>query len=225
MNIVITGSASGLGAALMESLVGAGHNCVGYDLQDGRDVRCSEHAEQFFKDFPTTDVLINNAGVNGLDWLSSLTEERWDTIMDTNAKGIYVMSRAAVPYLKQRKGAIINIVSNAAHVPMRASLAYNASKGAAHIMTLQLARELAPDITVLGIAPNRLAETEMTDFIDSECSRVRGWSLEEALTYERKTSLVGERTPPHLIAALVAHLLQSKEHHEYLTGCILPYGA
>lgn len=225
MNIVITGSNSGLGAALMEALVGAGHACVGYDLRDGRDVRCSAHAEAFFSQHPNTDVLINNAGVNGLDWLHSLTEERWATIMDTNAKGIYVMSRAAAPILVHRKGTIINIVSNAAHVPMRASLAYNASKGAAHIMTLQLARELAPDVTVFGVAPNRLAETEMTDLIDSECARVRGWSLEEALAYERKTSLVGERTPPHLIAALVTHLVQSKEHHKYLTGCILPYGA
>ena len=172
-------------------------------------------------------MLINNAGVNLIDWLENFEEDMWDKVMDTNAKGIYMMTKACLPSLIRRKGTILNIVSNAAHMPMTCSLAYNASKGAAHIMTLQLARELTKKhgITVFGIAPNKLKGTGMSDAIDDQVVKTRGWTKEYAQQYQLNGLLTGEETPPQRLAEFVAFLLQSKEHHKYLTGCILPYGA
>ena len=222
-NILITGTGKGLGKAMKEELEKQGHSIIDYNLEDGNDVRTTKDLIMW----ENIDVLINNAGVNLIDWLENLEEDMWDKVMDTNAKGIYMMTKACLPSLIRRKGTVLNIVSNAAHMPMTCSLAYNASKGAAHIMTLQLARELTKKhgITVFGIAPNKLKGTGMSDAIDDQVVKTRGWTKEYAQQYQLNGLLTGEETPPQRLAEFVAFLLQSKEHHKYLTGCILPYGA
>ena len=222
-NILITGTGKGLGKAMKEELEKQGHSIIDYNLEDGNDVRTTKDLIMW----ENIDVLINNAGVNLIDWLENFEEDMWDKVMDTNAKGIYMMTKACLPSLIRRKGTVLNIVSNAAHMPMTCSLAYNASKGAAHIMTLQLARELTKKhgITVFGIAPNKLKGTGMSDAIDDQVVKTRGWTKEYAQQYQINGLLTGEETPPQRLAEFVAFLLQSKEHHKYLTGCILPYGA
>tara|TARA_R110000796_G_scaffold22510_4_gene65171 strand:+ start:1504 stop:2178 length:675 start_codon:yes stop_codon:yes gene_type:complete len=221
-NILITGSGKGLGKAMKDELKNQGHTVIDFNLENGDDVRWPLTASSI-----NVDVLINNAGVNIIDWLENFEESDWDKVMDTNAKGIYMMTRACLPSLIENKGTVLNIVSNAAHMPMTCSLAYNASKGAAHIMTLQLARELTKKygITVFGIAPNKLAGTGMSDDIDEQVVKTRGWPKEYAQKYQLNGLLTGEETPPKRLAEFVAYLLQTKEHHKYLTGCIIPYGA
>ena len=221
-NILITGSGKGLGKAMRDELEKQGHNILGYDINDGNDVTKAKISGSI-----NIDVLINNAGVNLIDWLENFTEDMWDKVMDVNAKGIYMMSRACLPSLIKNRGTILNIVSNAAHMPMTCSLAYNASKGAAHIMTLQMARELTRKhgITVFGIAPNKLSGTGMSKSIDEQVVKTRGWANDYARQYQLDGLLTGEETPPQRLAEFIAYLLQSKEHHKYLTGCILPYGA
>jgi NAD(P)-dependent dehydrogenase (short-subunit alcohol dehydrogenase family) len=108
---------------------------------------------------------------------------------------------------------------------MRCSLAYNASKAAAHMMTLQLARELAPDVTVFGISPNKLKGTGMSLEIERQVQRTRGWSPEQADAYQQQSLLSGLETPPEAVAEFLAFLLKTKARHQYLTGCVLPYGA
>jgi NAD(P)-dependent dehydrogenase (short-subunit alcohol dehydrogenase family) len=220
-NILITGSGKGLGLELVKKL-SYGHNVYQYDHETGKDVRKPD-----LSGISDLDILINNAGVNLINWLEDFEESQWDQVLDTNAKGIYLMSKACLPMLIKSKGTIINIVSNAAHVPMTCSLAYNASKGAAHIMTLQLARELTKKhgITVFGIAPNKMKGTGMSDSIDDQVTMTRGWTKEEAQKYQLNGLLAGEETPPEMVALFISYLIQDKDHHKYLSGCILPYGA
>jgi len=137
------------------------------------------------------------------------------------------MTQWALPELKKTHGTVLNIVSNASHMPMTTSLAYNASKGAAHIMTLQLARELTKKhgITVFGISPNKLRGTEMSKDIEDQVVKHRGWTPEYAQQYQLNALLAGEETDPAQLAEFVAFLLSTKPRHKYLTGCILPYGA
>lgn len=223
--ILVTGSSSGLGEAILVALARAGHQLYPYDrnLSPKFDVLKIDRNE-----LPTQlDVLINCAGVNHQEWLSMLREEDWDRVMDTNAKALYKMTQACLPQLIRSQGTVLNITSNAAWVPMTCSAAYNASKGAAHILTQQMARELTRTygITVFGIAPNKLRGTGMSKDIEEAVVRTRGWTPEFAEQYQKNALLTGEETDPMVIAEFVAYLLQSKRNHSQLSGCIIPYGA
>lgn len=224
--ILITGSGKGLGLALKNKLKEQGHTVYEYDTSNNKDVTKPDLSNGLVP-ILELDILINNAGVNIIDWLENFTEEQWDKVVDTNAKGIFMMSKACLPLLIKSKGTILNIVSNAAHMPMTCSLAYNASKGAAHIMTLQLARELTKKhgITVFGIAPNKLCNTQMSKSIDEQVVKTRGWTKEHAVQYQLNGLLTGQETPPELVADFISYLLKDKESHKFLTGCIIPYGA
>jgi len=159
--------------------------------------------------------------------LEDLEPGDWNAMMDSNARSIFYTSKAFLPQLIRTKGTILNIVSNASHLPMTGSLAYNASKGAAHIMTLQLARELTKKygITVFGISPNKLAGTGMSVDIEQQVQETRGWTAEEAKTYQLNSLVTGEETNPNTLAEFIAFLLSMKERHKFLSGCVIPYGA
>ncbi len=220
--ILVTGGGAGLGKAIVSALQRDGHEVIVFDRKHGQDVRAP-------KELPPErlDVLINCAGVNITGWLEEFSEAQWDHVMDINAKGIFKMTQWALPELAKSRGTVLNIVSNASHMPMTTSLAYNASKGAAHIMTLQLARELTKKhgITVFGISPNKLKGTEMSKDIEDQVIKHRGWTKEFAEQYQLNALLAGEETDPAQLAEFVAFLLNNKPRHKYLTGCILPYGA
>lgn len=242
MNIIITGASSGLGAQTAKYLFEAGHNIVGISAKQNptADVLISELVCDITDEYQisanigkilgilkSVDILINNAGVNKISYLEDLSRETWDHVMDTNAKSIYLMSKALLPELIRSKGTILNIISNASHIPMTSSLAYNASKGAAYIMTKQLARELTKrhGITVFGISPNKLKNTGMSKYIEKRVCEIRGWTEEEAKQYQLNSLVTGEETDPKILAEFIAFLLSNKDRHKYLSGCVLEYGA
>ena len=220
--IMVTGGGAGLGKAIASALQREGHDVITYDRKRGQDV-CNPSGSPPAK----LDVLINCAGVNITGWLEKFSEADWDQVMDVNAKGIFKMTQWALPELIRSRGTVLNIVSNASHMPMTTSLAYNASKGAAHIMTLQLARELTKKygITVFGISPNKLRGTEMSKDIEDQVMQHRGWTKEFAEQYQLNALLTGEETDPAQLAEFIAFLLSNKPRHKFLTGCVLPYGA
>lgn len=228
-NIMITGSGSGLGQALAAALRLQDHHIYEFDRHMGHDVRDPPRTwggtVNSMSPPDDLNVLINCAGVNITNWLENVTDQEWDEVMDVNAKGIFKMSQWASPVLQTHKGTIINIVSNAAHVPMTCSAAYNASKGAAHILTLQLARELGrKGVTVFGVAPNKLRGTGMSKAIERQVVEQRGWTAEKAREYQLAALPAGAETPPERVADFIAFLLSSKERHRYLAGTVIPYG-
>lgn len=115
------------------------------------------------------DVLVNNAG-----WtkfaphkdLDALTDDIWDRTLDTNLRGTFYCTRQAVPLMKRGGGgAIVNNTSAAAFHASGSSIIYAASKAAAVTMTKSLARALAPEIRVNGLAPGLIA-TGFAGFTD-----------------------------------------------------------
>lgn len=225
-NIVITGSASGLGAQLCNFFIGESDQRVySWDLPNV-DIRfeSSIEAASWRLAGEKVDVLINCAGINRIDYIPDTSREDWNDVMDTNARGMFFTVKHLAE--KLRGGTIVNIISNASHIPMTASLAYNASKGAAEIMTRQMARELGKthDITVFGVSPNKLSGTGMSAEIEKRVCELRGWTPEEAKAYQLAALPAGEETDPATLAEFIAFLLSNKQRHKYLAGCIIPYG-
>jgi|SRR3990172_4844609 len=223
MRILVTGSASGLGQAIALTLESRRHKVVRYDLLDG-----GYDVLQPIIDDEQLDVLINCAGVTRLDYCEDVSVSLdWDYVMDTNAKGILMMTQACLPKLKQSSnGTILNIISDAARRPMTASLAYNASKAAAHIMTLQLARELYPrhGIIVFGIAPGKLSRTRMSKYVDRRVLEIRGWTEEYAQERQLAALPLGEEAPPEALAKFISYLFSHSENYRYFHGCVIPWG-
>lgn len=244
LNVIITGSGSGLGKEIYKALevdpAREDHenafNPIGIDKaqEDWVDIqcnvsqksRCKEAIKKAVAAHGEIDILINCAGINHLSPIEYLREIDLDRVMRVNLYSILFMTQACFPSLTERKGTIVNIISNASHIPMTHSFAYNASKGAAEIATKQMARELTKEygITVFGISPNKLFGTKMSNYIDSTFPLMRGLSYTQGRKYQLKSLLTGQETNPCQIASILPHLLKDKYYHEFLSGCILPMG-
>lgn len=102
------------------------------------------------------DVLVNNAGTTHFidhSNLDALTDQVWDEILGVNLKGAFYACRAALPELRKRKGAIVNVTSVAGLAGAGSSIPYAASKAALNCMTKSLARAFAPEVRVNAVAP------------------------------------------------------------------------
>lgn len=109
------------------------------------------------------DILVNNAGVYMPHDVASMEEEEWDKVMNVDAKGVFLTSKAVLPHmLKQEKGKIVNIASIAGLFGFEQSAAYCAAKGAVVNLTREMALDYAPKgINVNAIAPG-VIESDMT---------------------------------------------------------------
>ncbi len=103
--------------------------------------------------FGRLDVLINNASSFYPTPVGSITEQQWQDLMGTNVKAPLFLSQAAAPHLRVVSGQIINIVDIHGARPLREHPVYSTAKAALVMLTRSLAKELAPEIRVNGIAP------------------------------------------------------------------------
>ncbi len=131
------------------------------DMADAAAVAAA--AEAVLQAAGRVDILVNNAGVTRDGLLMRLSEQDWDTVLDTNLKGAFALTKAlARTFLKQRAGRIINIASVIGLIGNAGQCNYAASKAALIGFTKSVARELASrGITVNAVAPGFI-ETDMT---------------------------------------------------------------
>jgi NAD(P)-dependent dehydrogenase (short-subunit alcohol dehydrogenase family) len=223
---VVIGASSGLGKEIAELLSYHSHRVVNWSLDQGVDVQYESSVRAAVSRLGGKEIdgLVNCAGVNFIDWFENITLDDWDRVMNTNARGMFLCSQKLLPNLRGK--VICNIVSNASHVPMTNSAAYNASKGAAHILTLQMGRELRKShgITVFGVSPNKLAGTGMSADIESRVCGLRGWSAEQAKQYQLAALPAGEETDPVACAEFIVWLLLRPDIHKFLNQTVLPFG-
>ena len=90
------------------------------------------------------DVLCNNAGIQKLGAIEDLTPAVWDEVMSINARGAFLSTRVALPYLRKVRGRIVNVASTGGLVGYAGGSAYCVSKAAMVMLTKVLALELAP---------------------------------------------------------------------------------
>jgi 3-oxoacyl-[acyl-carrier protein] reductase len=122
-------------------------------------------------------MLINNAGVSADMLTMRLSEEDWDRVLDTDLKGAFLTTKAALrPMIRQRWGRIINIASVVAYTGNAGQSSYASAKAGLLGLTKSVAREVATrGITVNVVAPG-LVDTDMTDSLTDE---VRTWMLNQ----------------------------------------------
>ena len=179
---IVTGSATGVGAASAKLLASKGCNVViNYTKSEAeaketqaecealgvetllvqadvsKDEDCRRMAQAAIDKWGRIDGLINNAGtthfMNHAN-LEGLSADDFQRIYAVNVIGPYQMTRAVVPHMKkQGAGAVVNVSSIAGVMGVGSSIAYTASKGALNTMTLSLARALGPEVRVNTICP------------------------------------------------------------------------
>ena len=110
------------------------------------------------RDFGRLDILVNNAGIFFPAKFEQLTEDQWDTILDTNLKSQFLCAQAAAPLLKRTgRGRIINLSSLGGLLAWPLYTHYCVSKAGVIMLTRCLARALAPEITVNSVAPGTIS--------------------------------------------------------------------
>ena len=222
---VVTGANGGLGRLIADQLEAADFSVQRWDINTGVDVTDELCLANIAIKPPIVDVLVNCAGFNKLAAVPDLSAKSFDLHMNVNARAILLCTQALLPALAGG-GTVCNVISNASHMPMRMSLAYNASKAAAAMITRQMARELwdTHHITVFGVSPNRLAGTPMSNSVDEQVAKVRGWTLARVHHEQVARLPIGEETDTTALAEFIGFLLSTKQRNKYLHGAILDYG-
>jgi NAD(P)-dependent dehydrogenase (short-subunit alcohol dehydrogenase family) len=172
--IAVTGANRGIGAAIAAELLRRGftvgslsRKAVGVDgtLPVACDVNDEQSVKKAFKTLADKagriDGLVNNAGVHLYGKSAELATARYEEVMDTNARSVFLGCREVYPYLERGGGTIVNIGSFFDKLGVKQNLAYCASKAAVGAITRCLAVEWAPQkIRVLDVAPGYI-ETEL----------------------------------------------------------------
>jgi len=114
---------------------------------------CAPTVDTVLGEFGKLDILVNNAGQSINKPMSQSTIEDFDLLFNTNVRGLFAQTQAAIPELKKTHGNIINIGSVLGMRGMTVYSVYSASKAAVIMLTQLWARELAPDVRVNTISP------------------------------------------------------------------------
>ena len=193
---IVTGSATGVGAATALALARRGYDVlINYSKseQEARraeaacrdagadtllvqgdvadDAACRAMVEAAVGRWQRLDALVNNAGITtfvGASNWDALDAQAFQQIFGVNVVGAFQMVRASVPHLKAAGGAIVNVSSVAGSLGVGSSVPYIASKGAVNSMTLHLARALAPEIRVNAVCPGMITTRWFVDGIGQD---------------------------------------------------------
>lgn len=198
---IVTGSATGVGAAVCMQLAELGWNvvvnyaksvkealdtvkkcnelgsdtllCKG-DVSDDRD--CVFIVKETVQKWGRIDALVNNAGTTkfcDFSDLDGLDDKDFIRMYKVNVVGAYQMTRAAASYLKKAGGSVVNTSSIAGLTGMGSSIAYCASKGAMNTLTLSLAQALGPEVRVNAVCPGFIETRWTRDFLGERYEEVR----------------------------------------------------
>lgn len=193
----------------VEEIVMQGGHASVYQCNVSDDASCEAMIKDIIKEHGHLDILVNNAGITRDNLVMKMSDEEFDTVYETNLKGVFhTIHHASRQFLKQRSGRIINISSVSGIIGNAGQANYSAAKAGVIGLTKSVARELASrGITVNAVAPGMI-ETDMTKVLSD--------GVREQLIGQIPLGRAG-RTED--IAAAVAFL--ASEEAAYITGQVI----
>jgi NAD(P)-dependent dehydrogenase (short-subunit alcohol dehydrogenase family) len=229
---LITGGASGIGAATARELSRAGARVIIADLNlaagqalaaelenavaVAMDVTNSASIAQALSVTTNLDILVNCAGIGLVGDILKTAEEDFDRVMRVNVNSIFLVTKAALPMLLESRGCIVNIGSVAGSVGVKQRFAYCASKGAVQAMTRQIAVDYPKELRVNCIAPG----TVQSPFVEGYLEKYHSHEKEKVRAELVARQPIGRLGTPEDIASLVRFLC-SKEA-EFINGAVIP---
>ena len=229
---LITGGASGIGAATARELARAGAHVLVADLNLAAaqalastlpnalplalDVTDSLAVTQAFEQIPQLDILVNNAGVGSVGDLLHTEEEEFDRLMRVNVRSVYLVTRAALPALLRSKGSIVNIGSVAGLVGVKQRFAYCASKGAVIALTRQIAVDYPKELRCNCVAPG----TVQTPFVEGYLEKYHAHEKEKVREQLVERQPIGRLGTPEDVASMVRYLCSSEA--AFINGAVFP---
>jgi len=200
---LVTGGLGRVGEAIARRLEGEGWSVFAAGRADGNVSQPSAAralVERAVGELGRLDLLVNAAGEGfAPKRVEELTEEDWDAAFGATAKGSFFVTQAAAPHLRETQGCVVMIEDVAGYQPWPSFAAHSAAKAAQSMLTRVLARALAPEVRVCGVAPGPVAVE-------------RG--QEERRAAETLLRLVGS---PEDVAAAVSFLADA----DFVTGATL----
>lgn len=198
--VVVTGRRAGLVAAAEEVIRASGGTVRGQVADAGRPADAERVVAATIDEFGRIDVLVNNVGGSfGTGFrrgpLLELSDDDLVNVYRANVLSMMTCSRAAMPALRERHGAIINISSVVTRTPMAGFGAYGAAKAAVNHLTEALALEVAPEVRVNAV---------LVGHVDTE--RARGGRSAEQVAWLERHIGVGRLGQPSDVAGAVAFL-------------------
>jgi 3-oxoacyl-[acyl-carrier protein] reductase len=204
---LVTGGASGIGAATAARLQEGGADVHVFDLANGDDVRDSAALNAAVAELPRLDVLVCAAGVGGdSQHTEDVTDEEWNRVHAINLNGVFFANRAALPKMKENGyGRIVNVASIAGKEGNPMAGAYSSSKAA----VIAITKAIGKDVAGSGVLVNCIAPA----VIDTP---ILGQISEEHISYMTSRIPLARMGKPDEVAALIAFL--ASEEMTFSTG-------
>ncbi len=207
---VVTGAASGIGAAACRRLKDDGYTVAGIDIQDGEhvtiigDVAADETWDRVLASVDGVDALVSNAFTVNVKPLDQTTRAEWTRQLEVNLTAAYLGAHACLPSLRERNGAIVLVSSVHAIVGIPGHPAYAAAKGGLKSLASQLAVEYAPAVRVNSVLPGPVL--------------TRAWDRVSEADRDRSAAAtpLGRLGDPAEVASVIAFLLSSQA--SFMTG-------
>ncbi len=228
---LITGGASGIGAATARRLSEAGADVIIADLNENAattlagelsgakgvamDVTSATSIAAVIQGLNRLDILVNNAGIGLVGGIAQTGEADYTRVMTVNATSVYLVTSAALPLLLAVRGSIVNIGSVAGLIGIKQRFAYCASKGAVIAMTRQLAVEYPTELRVNCIAPG----TVQSPFVEGYLEKHHAHEIDKMRLELAARQPMGRLGTPEEVAAMV-HYICSPEA-DFMTGSVV----
>jgi 2-keto-3-deoxy-L-fuconate dehydrogenase len=228
---LVTGGASGIGAATCRALAGAGASVAIVDIDRSAaealsrdlpnssvlifDITDENSVKQALAALPSLDILINNAGIGLVGNIEETDLADFQRVFRVNVEGLFLVTKYALPLLIASRGSVVNISSVAGLVGVKRRFAYCATKGAVVAITRQLSVDYPTAIRVNCICPG----TVDTPFVEAYLEKYHKHEKEKVRQELNQRQPIGRLGRPEEIANLALYI--SSKEAEFINGSVI----